>query len=82
MRCNSCHKRQSKVKLWQIFWPIIQFQKVQNYDDLPDEIAEVNVIHVSSEEVWQLFFDGASRTNPEGNIIVGVEVVLIFHIIM
>jgi len=27
--------------------------------------------------VWQLFFDGASRTNPEGNIIAGVGVVLI-----
>jgi len=35
------------------------------YDDLPDEIAEVNIINASSEEqVWQLFFDGASRTNP------------------
>ena len=33
------------------------------YDGLPDEIAEVNVINASSEEqVWQLFFDGASRT--------------------
>jgi len=27
--------------------------------------------------VWQLFFDGASRTNIEGNIIAGVGVVLI-----
>jgi len=48
------------------------------YDDLLDEITVVNVIHVSSEEqVWQLFFDGASRTSPEGNIIAGVAVVLI-----
>ena len=48
------------------------------YDNLSDEIAEVNVINASSEEqVWQLFFDGASRTNPEGNIIVGVGVILI-----
>jgi len=31
------------------------------YDDLPDEIAEVNLINASSEEqVCQLFFDGAS----------------------
>jgi len=38
------------------------------------------VIHVSSEEqVWKLFFDGASRTSPEGNIIAGVGVVLIFR---
>jgi len=35
------------------------------YVDLPDEIAEVNLINASSkEQVWQLFFDGASRTNP------------------
>jgi len=37
------------------------------------------LINASPEEqVWQLFFDGASRTNPEGNTIVGVGVVLIF----
>ena len=48
------------------------------YDDLPDEITEVNLINASSEEqVWQLFFDGASRTDPEGNTIAGVGVVLI-----
>ena len=41
------------------------------YDDLSDEILEVKATHVSSEEqVWQLFFDGASRTSPEGNIII------------
>jgi len=48
------------------------------YHDLPDEIAEVNLSNVSSEEQgWQLFFDGASRTSPEGNIIAGVGVVII-----
>jgi len=48
------------------------------YDDLPDEIAEVNLINTSLEEqVWQLFFHGASRTNPKENIIAGVGVVLI-----
>ena len=48
------------------------------YDDLPNEIAEVNLINASSKEhVWQLFFDGASKTNHEGNIIAGVGVVLI-----
>jgi len=48
------------------------------YDDLPDKIAEVNVINASSEEqVWQLFFDRASRMSPEGNIIAGVGVILI-----
>ena len=53
------------------------------YDDLPDEIADVNVINTfSKEQVWQLFFDGASKTNPEGNIIAGVRVVLISPITM
>jgi len=47
------------------------------YDNLSDEIAEVNASHVSSkEQVWKLFFDGASRTGPEGNV-TGVGVVLI-----
>ena len=49
------------------------------YDDFPNEIVEVNIINASSEEqVWQLFFDGASRTNPKGDIIAGVGAVLIF----
>jgi len=48
------------------------------YDDLLDKIVEVNATHVSSkEQVWQLFFDGASRTCPEENVILGVGVVLI-----
>ena len=39
------------------------------YDDLPDEIAEVNFINASLEEqMWQVFFDGVSRMNLEGNI--------------
>jgi len=43
------------------------------YDGLPDEIAEVNLINASLEEqVWQIYFDGASRINLEGNIIAGV----------
>jgi len=48
------------------------------YDDLPDEIAKVNLINTSSEEqVWQLFFNRALRTSPKVNIIAGVGVVLI-----
>ena len=39
------------------------------YDDLLNKIAGVNATHA---------FDGASRTSPEGNIIVCVGVVLIF----
>ena len=48
------------------------------YDDLLDEIAEVNLINAFLEEqVWQLLFDVVSRTNPMGNIVAGVGVVLI-----
>jgi len=33
------------------------------YEDLPDEVAEVYLTQTSFEEqVWQLFFNGASRT--------------------
>ena len=36
------------------------------YDDLLDEVIEVNIINVSSKEpVCQLFFDGASKTSPK-----------------
>ena len=58
-------------------FPILGTLKL--YDDLPDEIAKVNLINASppEEQVWQLFFDGASRTKPKGNIIVSVGVVLI-----
>ena len=56
--------------------PVLGSSKL--YDDLPDKIAEVNMIHTSSEEqVWQLFFNGASRISPEGNIIAGVGIVYI-----
>ena len=49
------------------------------YEDLPDEIAEVYMTQMSLEEqVWKLFFDGASRTSPRGNIMAGVGVVLVF----
>ena len=61
---------------FQVDHPISGTSKL--YNDLPYEIVEVKVINASSEEqVWQLFFDGASRTNPEGNIVAGVGVVLI-----
>ena len=41
------------------------------YEDLPDEIAEVCLTQTSFEgQVWQLFFDSASRTGPQGNVIV------------
>ena len=47
------------------------------YDNLPDKITEVCMTQTSFEEqVWQLFFDDASRTGLKGNI-VGVGVVRI-----
>ena len=37
------------------------------YEDLPDEVAEVCLTQTSFEgQVWQLFFDGASRTDRKG----------------
>jgi len=48
------------------------------YKDLPDEIIEVCMTQMSFEEqVWQLFFDGASKMGPRENIIAGVGVVLV-----
>jgi len=48
------------------------------YKNLPDEVAEVCLTQTSFEgQVWQLFFDGASRTGPRGNIVAGVGVVLV-----
>ena len=36
------------------------------YNNLPDEIAEVYLTQTSFErQVWQFFFDDASRTSPE-----------------
>ena len=48
------------------------------YEDLPDEIAEVCMTQASFEnQVWQMFFDGASRAGPNGKIVAGVGVVLV-----
>ena len=51
---------------------------IKFYEDLPDEVVEVCLAQTPFEgQVWQLFFDGASRTGLQGNIIVGVGVVLV-----
>ena len=56
----------------------LDLRTIKLYKDIPDEIAEVCLIQASFEEqVWQLFFDGASRTGPRGNIVAGVGVVLV-----
>ena len=45
------------------------------HEDVPDEIFESNMI--SEDEVWQMFFDGALRTDLKRRIIAGVGVVFI-----
>jgi len=48
------------------------------YEDLPEEVVEVCLTQTSFErKVWQLFFDGTSRTGSRGDIIAGVGVVLV-----
>jgi len=48
------------------------------YKDFLDELAEVCMNQTSFEEqVWKLFFDGASRMGPRGNIVAGVGFVLV-----
>jgi len=45
------------------------------HEDISDEIFESNI--TSDDEVWQMFFDRASRIGPKGKIIAGVGVVFI-----
>jgi len=45
------------------------------HEDIPDEIFESNM--TSEDEVWQMFFDEASRTGPKGKTIAGMGVVFI-----
>ena len=53
--------------------PISENSKL--HEDIPDEVFESNI--TSEDEVWQMFFDGASRIGPKGRIIAGVGVVFI-----
>ena len=53
--------------------PILQNSKL--HKDIPNEVFESNV--TSEDEVWQMFFDGASRIGPKGRIIAGVGIVFI-----
>src|SRR4051812_27774668 len=48
------------------------------YEDIPDESAEVHLAQTTLEDqVWQMFFDGASRVNPSGDLAAGVGIVLV-----
>jgi len=45
------------------------------HEDISDEVIEANM--TSDDDVWQLFFDGASRAGPKGKIVARVRVVFI-----
>ena len=45
------------------------------HEDITDEVIKANM--TSSNDVWQIFFDGASRTSSKGNIITGVGVIFV-----
>ena len=53
--------------------PVLESSKL--HTDIPDEVIEANM--TSKDEVWQMFLDGASRTDPTDKIIAGVGVVFI-----
>jgi len=56
----------------------VDLRMIKLYEDISDEVAKVCLTQTSFEgQVWQLFFDGASRTCPRGNIMAGVGVVLV-----
>src|SRR4051812_26364 len=46
------------------------------FEELPDETTEVHSSQVNPT-VWQMYFDGASRTIPRAGLVVGVGVVFI-----
>ena len=40
------------------------------HEDIPDKVIEANM--TSKDEVWQIFFDGATRMGHKGKIVTGV----------
>jgi len=47
------------------------------HEDIPDEVFKSNI--TSDDEVWQMFFDGASRIGPKDKIISGVGLCLSYR---
>ena len=45
------------------------------HEDFSDEVFESSM--TSEDNVWRMFFDGASRTGPKGKISAGVGVVFV-----
>jgi len=43
--------------------------------DILDEVIKANM--TSEDDIWQMFFEGASRTGPTGKIIAGAGIVFI-----
>jgi len=54
-------------------YPVSENSKL--HEGTLDELFKFNI--TSEDEVWKIFFDGASRTGPKGKIIVGVGVVFV-----
>jgi len=53
--------------------PVPKMSKL--YTDIPDEVIKTNL--TSEDKVWQMFFDGTSRTGSTSKIIAGVGVVFV-----
>jgi len=54
-------------------YPIPETSKL--HEEIPDEVVESNA--TEEGEVWQMFFDGASRMGPNGKIVAGAGVVFV-----
>ena len=53
--------------------PIPETSKL--HEEIPDEVAESNA--TEEGEVWQMFFDGVSKTGPHSKIVAGAGVVFV-----
>jgi len=50
-------------------------EKNVSFGSICESSVEANM--TSNDEVWQIFFDGASRMDPKGKIVTGVGVVFV-----
>ena len=53
--------------------PVSETSKL--HENIPDEVIEANM--ASSDDVWQMFFDGALRTGSKGKIITRMGVIFV-----
>jgi len=78
MICNFCYRKYKRSNSGWFLAEHPDLRTTRLYENLPDEVVEVYITQTSFEEqVLQLFFDGASRTGPGGNIVAGVKAVLV-----